>query len=61
MHKILVKGPRTYFMKIHLVFLELYADVYNEESVHILKDFVKRSKKQKSSWTEYSEILFLPN
>ena len=43
----LVKCPITYFMNIRLVFLELLrADVHNEESMHILKDFVKRSKKK---------------
>jgi len=34
-------------MKIHLVFLEsFHVDVYNEESMHTVKDFVKRSQKK---------------
>jgi len=41
-------------MNIHLVFLELlHADVYKEESMHILKDFGKRRRRKKIVHREF--------
>jgi hypothetical protein len=42
--QMLVKCPITYFMNIHLVFLELlHADVYNEEYGHFKKILLKEA------------------